>query len=227
MQLLQLSLVLACLARLGLSWPQASDAGLQQVERTRAAGNFDGMRQGIGMHGIERSQIKLQKRADEDPMRYEGPLATMLKETLKLLYVTRGQALPSDCVLDCLTRHAVDVATADQVPAGFDAFRGALQAWEAGCKRLCGEDDYGPIPAASPENPTGKQTPAKAKALGDPNFNFRLLPAALHPPRVAKAAKAATHRLGAWAGGWQRSAPGWEKSAGRLVRDAEMKLGIP
>ncbi|KAI9806385.1 MAG: hypothetical protein M1826_004665 [Phylliscum demangeonii] len=209
MQHLQFLLALACLAPLAFSWPHAFDASLRIV---------DSVRQGL--------QLPLQKRAgpddDElDPERYDGPLAAMFKKSLEVIYRTQGIGMPSDCVLDCLTRHTVDLTFTPHLgPVSADGYRAFLKEWEVGCKKLCGEDPNGP---ASPASPTVGQTPARAKkAFGDYNFHFRRLPAALQPGRAARAAKAASHRLGALLGGWQRS-----PAPGRAVRNAAMELSLP
>ncbi|KAI9833958.1 MAG: hypothetical protein M1826_005863 [Phylliscum demangeonii] len=212
MLLLQSLLALACLGQLASSLPHAQDAGRQEIKPIRQAVTVDGVRQ--AQPGIGRPQMTLQKRNYNE---VKKQLRHMYKETLKKLWTARGMPLPSECVLQCLTRRSVDAALLDAVPHEDHLYLALIDRWSVDCKKECGEDDGRPGPT-SPTTETEKPIRAKPKGFGNPNLNFRL-----HPMR---AAKAVTHRLGALVGGWQRSAAGLEKSAGRLVRGAEAEMSF-
>ncbi|KAI9806380.1 MAG: hypothetical protein M1826_004660 [Phylliscum demangeonii] len=181
-------LALACLSPPGLSWPRPSNAGLQEIEGVRD-----------GPHGIERSAMKIHKRSDPDQSTIND-----YKDALKRTYLVLGRALPSQCVLNCVTKRSIELAMADQVPANGDGFNAALNGWEVGCKQFScgektdGENTDGPTPADR-MTPTVKQTRVPAEGVGRTRRPFRPWSAMRHPLRTARAAR---HRLGAWVGGW-------------------------
>ncbi|KAI9806381.1 MAG: hypothetical protein M1826_004661 [Phylliscum demangeonii] len=229
MQLLPFLLALAYLSRPGWSSPCAQEVG----RGGKIVGSVDGGRERT--HHIEPSPTKLQKRGGSDPdwMQYDGRLGTIFKEAVKRLYLATGRAVPSLCVLECLSGHSVHLSVTGRAPTDVDNFLAYLHHWEDGCKRICGDNGPGPGHGPTPPTPESRTTTTETKVktmwltpkvVGNPNLNFRLLPAGARPMR---AAQAAIRRLGALVGGWRRSAPGWEKWAARAVRSAEMESSMP